>query len=114
MKSKSHSEQQNVYQLYIGYVTASFNIQQYIQYIGSVTASFHIQEGMQYIGYVTASFNIQEGIRHQSESGNKVYMATLDTQEAFDSLLIYGLFVKPISISNVLRETVAYSDQCSL
>jgi hypothetical protein len=43
---------------------------------------------------ITASFNLQETIYHQIELGSRVYMCTLDTCQAFDTVWLEAIFLK--------------------
>ncbi|MES9881905.1 MAG: reverse transcriptase family protein, partial [Sedimenticola sp.] len=45
-------------------------------------------------GAITASFILQESIHHNNELGSKVYVATLDTKQAFDTVWLPGVFHK--------------------
>ena len=48
----------------------------------------------QNLGSITASFNLQETIAYNLELGSKVFICTLDTKQAFDSLWLAGIFYK--------------------
>ena len=43
---------------------------------------------------ITASFNLQETIFHNTEQKSKVYVAMLDTRQAFDTVWLPGVFHK--------------------
>ncbi|MES9883122.1 MAG: reverse transcriptase family protein [Sedimenticola sp.] len=45
-------------------------------------------------GAITASFNLQETIHYNSELHSKVYVAMLDTRQAFDSVWLDAVFYK--------------------
>ena len=50
-------------------------------------------------GAITASFNLQEGIYQNNELNSNVYVCMLDTKQAFDTVVLDGVFYKMSTLS---------------